>query len=226
MKSVSRTVPWTVAHQAPLTMEFSRQEYWSGWHSLPSPGIFRPRDGTRAGSPARLVDSLLSEPPGFHRAFVKTEELKPQSVRSTSFTDEETKAQHSGQHSSKCRLWIPESSTSLCLSSSSQPCLRGGHSDTAPHLANYPEVKDRDTPTYLPVLSGTRRESYSVFRRSGRPTTLECTRQMAYPSNGRHQVHMTKGGHPLPLAVWGSEEVPGLFGPCEKGGGLFLARNK
>ena len=26
--------PWTVAHQAPLSMEFSRQEYWSGCHSL------------------------------------------------------------------------------------------------------------------------------------------------------------------------------------------------
>ena len=26
--------PWTVAHQAPLSMEFSRQEYWSGYHSL------------------------------------------------------------------------------------------------------------------------------------------------------------------------------------------------
>ena len=29
--------PWTVAHQAPLSMEFSRQEYWSGL-PLPSPG--------------------------------------------------------------------------------------------------------------------------------------------------------------------------------------------
>ena len=29
--------PWTVAHQAPLSMEFSRQKYWSGL-SLPSPG--------------------------------------------------------------------------------------------------------------------------------------------------------------------------------------------
>ena len=28
---------WTVAHQAPLSMEFSRQEYWSG-SPLPSPG--------------------------------------------------------------------------------------------------------------------------------------------------------------------------------------------
>ena len=36
--------PWTVAHQAPLSMEFSRQEYWSGlpWPppgDLPDPGI-------------------------------------------------------------------------------------------------------------------------------------------------------------------------------------------
>ena len=29
--------PWTVAHQAPLSMEFSMQEYWSGL-SFPSPG--------------------------------------------------------------------------------------------------------------------------------------------------------------------------------------------
>ena len=29
--------PWTVAQQAPLSIEFSRQEYWSGL-SLPSPG--------------------------------------------------------------------------------------------------------------------------------------------------------------------------------------------
>ena len=29
--------PWTVTHQTPLSMEFSRQEYWSGY--LPNPGI-------------------------------------------------------------------------------------------------------------------------------------------------------------------------------------------
>ena len=29
--------PWTVALQAPLSMGFSRQEYWSGW-PFPSPG--------------------------------------------------------------------------------------------------------------------------------------------------------------------------------------------
>ena len=31
---------WTVARQAPLSMEFSRQEYWVGCHALPSRGIF------------------------------------------------------------------------------------------------------------------------------------------------------------------------------------------
>ena len=36
--------PWTIAHQAPLSMEFSRQEYWSGLPfpipgDLPDPGI-------------------------------------------------------------------------------------------------------------------------------------------------------------------------------------------
>ena len=54
--------PWTVARQAPPSMEFSRQVYWSGlpcpspW-DLPDPGI-EPR------SPAVQVDALLSEPPG------------------------------------------------------------------------------------------------------------------------------------------------------------------
>ena len=38
------TAPWTVAHQAPLSLQFSRQEYWSGLpfpppRDLPDPGI-------------------------------------------------------------------------------------------------------------------------------------------------------------------------------------------
>ena len=38
--------PWTVAHQVPLSMGFSRQEYWSGL-PFPSPGdLFRPRNWT------------------------------------------------------------------------------------------------------------------------------------------------------------------------------------
>ena len=54
--------PWTVAHQAPLSMEFSRKEYWSGW-PFPSPGD-RPNPGIRPRSPALQADSWPSEPPG------------------------------------------------------------------------------------------------------------------------------------------------------------------
>ena len=47
VKSLSRVrlfvTPWTVAHQAPPTMEASRQEYWSGL-PFPSPGIFLTQD--------------------------------------------------------------------------------------------------------------------------------------------------------------------------------------
>ena len=50
---------WTVTHQAPLFMGFSRQEYWSGlpFHStgdLSDPGI-------EPGSPALQADDLLTE---------------------------------------------------------------------------------------------------------------------------------------------------------------------
>ena len=53
---------WTVAHQAPLSMEFSRQEHWSGL-PFPSPGDF-PDSGSESGSPAAEADSLPSGPPG------------------------------------------------------------------------------------------------------------------------------------------------------------------
>ena len=51
--------PMTVAGQAPLSMEFSRQEYWSGLPCLP-PGDL-PNLGIKPGSPALLADYLLSE---------------------------------------------------------------------------------------------------------------------------------------------------------------------
>ena len=47
--------PWTVAYQAPLSMELSRQEYWSGW-PFPSPGDL-PDPGIEPGSPALQADS-------------------------------------------------------------------------------------------------------------------------------------------------------------------------
>ena len=54
--------PWTVACQAPLSVGFSRQEYWSGL-PFPSPGDL-PNPGIEPGSPALQADSLPSEPQG------------------------------------------------------------------------------------------------------------------------------------------------------------------
>ena len=55
-------IPWTEAHQAPLSMGFPREEYQSEL-PFPSPGDL-PNLGIKAMSPALQVDSLLSEPPG------------------------------------------------------------------------------------------------------------------------------------------------------------------
>ena len=53
---------WTVAYQAPPSMEFSRQEHWSGL-PFPSPGDL-PDPGIKPRSPALQADPLPSEPPG------------------------------------------------------------------------------------------------------------------------------------------------------------------
>ena len=50
--------PRTVAHQAPLSTEFSKQEYWSVL-PFPSPGHL-PDPGIEPGSPALQADSLPS----------------------------------------------------------------------------------------------------------------------------------------------------------------------
>ena len=54
--------PWTVACQAPLSMESSRQEYWSGV-PFPTSGD-RPNTGIEPRSPSLQADSLPFEPPG------------------------------------------------------------------------------------------------------------------------------------------------------------------
>ena len=81
MKSLSHVrlfaTPWTIAYQAPPSMGFSRQEYWSGL-PLPSPGDL-PDPGIEPGSPTFQADALTSEPPGkpifmqkFHYNTMKT----------------------------------------------------------------------------------------------------------------------------------------------------------
>ena len=66
VKSLSRVqlfaTPWTVAHQAPPSTGFSRQEYWSGL-PFPSPGDV-PNPGIKPRSPALQADALTSELPG------------------------------------------------------------------------------------------------------------------------------------------------------------------
>ena len=62
----------TIASQAPLSMEFSRQEYWNGLPFLYSGGLSDPR--IEPGSPALQADSLLSEPArksGIYLSFLK-----------------------------------------------------------------------------------------------------------------------------------------------------------
>ena len=58
------------AHQAPLSMEFSRKEYWNG-QSFPSPGDFYdPGIGPRSST--LQADSLPSEPPGKFNVIIYT----------------------------------------------------------------------------------------------------------------------------------------------------------
>ena len=65
VKSLSRVrlfaTPWTVAHEAPPSMGFSKQEYWSGL-PLPSSG-YLPDPGIKPRYPTLQAD-VLTEPPG------------------------------------------------------------------------------------------------------------------------------------------------------------------
>ena len=80
MKSLSCVrlfvTPWTVAHQAPQSMKFSRQEYWRGL-PFPSPGDL-PNPGMEPRSPALQADALPSEPPGKPKDLVLS--VSPSSV--------------------------------------------------------------------------------------------------------------------------------------------------
>ena len=53
-------MPWTVAYQAPLSMGFSRQEYWSGL-PCPPPGDL-PDPGVEPESPALAGRVFTTEP--------------------------------------------------------------------------------------------------------------------------------------------------------------------
>ena len=58
----SFATPWSVAHQAPLSMGFPRQEYWNGL-PFPSPGnLHDPR--IESASPSLTGEFFTAEPPG------------------------------------------------------------------------------------------------------------------------------------------------------------------
>ena len=79
MKSLSHVqlfaTPWTVAYQAPPSIEFSRQENWSGL-PFPSPGDL-PNPGIELKSPILQADALPSEPPGKLSCSVLSKSLWP-----------------------------------------------------------------------------------------------------------------------------------------------------
>ena len=68
----------TVAHQAPLSMEFSRQESWSEL-PFPFPGDL-PDPGIEPKSPAVQADSLLTKPPKDHKQTTRTDKLAQNSI--------------------------------------------------------------------------------------------------------------------------------------------------
>ena len=67
-----------VAYQAPLSMGFSRQEYWSEL-PFPSPGDL-PDPGIKPGSPALQADSLPTEPLGKPNKHINEVEKKKELV--------------------------------------------------------------------------------------------------------------------------------------------------
>ena len=87
--------PWTTVHQAPLSMEFSRQEYCRGL-PFPSPGDL-PNPGTELGYPAFQAYSLPSAPPGKPTKSNNSPTLWNRDYHHTSFKNEEIKTWNSNE---------------------------------------------------------------------------------------------------------------------------------
>ena len=101
MRSLSRVrlfpTPWTVAHQAPPSMGFSRQEYWSGL-PFPSPGDLSD-PGIKPRSPALQADALTSEPPGKLKLIGKDSDAgRDWGQEEKGTTEDEMAGRHHGLH--------------------------------------------------------------------------------------------------------------------------------
>ena len=95
--------PWTVAHQAPRSMGFPRQEYWSEW-SFPS-AVDLPSPGIESTSPALAGGFFTTEPPG---------KPHPRSYRIQIMASSQDKLPGSTPVWSPTQLCIIPNSTSLC----------------------------------------------------------------------------------------------------------------
>ena len=83
MKSLSHvqlfSTPWTAAHQAPLSMGFSRQEHWSG---LPFPSPMQESESEVAQSCTTLCDPMNHSTPGLLFITNSQSPPKPMSIKS------------------------------------------------------------------------------------------------------------------------------------------------
>ena len=75
--------PWSAVYQAPLSMGFSRHEYWSGLPFSP-PGDL-PNPGVEPGSLALQADALPSEPQGSPYFYREEQILSGDCLSKTSF---------------------------------------------------------------------------------------------------------------------------------------------
>ena len=147
------------SRKAPLSMEFSRQEYWNGL-PFPSPGDL-PNPGTEPRSPALQADSLLSEPP--RKPTYKDRELliiwlpwfvlawlPPTDLRTVVLYSSIATLQKSGFHS------LPQASTSIVASMVHSgfhgPSVFHSHTSFCSHLPILPILPPTTQPLHRTVL--------------------------------------------------------------------------
>ena len=117
VKSLSRVqlvvTPWTAAYQAPPSMGFSRQEYWSGL-PLPSPAMSYVDDTTLMAESEEDLKILLkkgkeeSEKPGLKINIEETKIMVSSPISSWQIDGRtmETVTDYLGEHQNHCRWWL------------------------------------------------------------------------------------------------------------------------
>ena len=105
--------PWTVAHQAPVFMQFSRQEYWSGL-PFPSPGDL-PALRIEPESPALAGRFFTTAPPGKPAITIQFNNSPPEYIPSKSWKQELKKYPHMHSYSNTVHSGWKVEATQLCI---------------------------------------------------------------------------------------------------------------